>query len=100
MEENLANKHDIELIRRDMKEMETALRRDMKEMEARLEARMAGMEGRLEAKFVGLEAKFIGLEARIAEMETRLLVRLGAIFIGGITILGVLLGVLVALVKL
>jgi hypothetical protein len=35
------------------------------------------------------------VEAKITEMEIRLLVRLGAIMIGGITILGVL----IALVK-
>ncbi|MBF8273273.1 MAG: hypothetical protein HW380_2378, partial [Magnetococcales bacterium] len=36
MEERLATKLDIEVVRRDMKEMETGLKRDMKEMETGL----------------------------------------------------------------
>ncbi len=53
-----------------------ATKQDLREMEARLEARMAT------------------LEVKMAGMETRLLVRLGAITIGGITILGVLMKLL------
>ena len=39
------------------------------------------------------------VRADMAEMETRLMVRLGAITIGGITVLGVFLGALIALVQ-
>jgi deoxyribodipyrimidine photolyase-like uncharacterized protein len=78
-EQELATKQDIEL-----------LRHELREMEARLEARMAELEARLGASMAQLEA-------RMAERETRLLVRLGAITIGAVTILGVFLGALIAL---
>ncbi len=40
IESRLATKQDIELVRRDMKELETSLKRDMKEIEMRLTIRM------------------------------------------------------------
>ena len=43
IEGRLATKHDMELLRRDMKEMEINLRREIKEMELRLTLRMGGM---------------------------------------------------------
>ena len=52
------------------------------------------MEARLEARFSAFEVKMAALEVRMAEMETRLLVRLGAIMVGGIAILGVLMKLL------
>jgi hypothetical protein len=69
-------------------EHDIATKQDLRELEARLETKMAQMEARLEARMAQVEAK-------ITEMEIRLLVRPGAIMIGGITILGVL----IALVK-
>ena len=61
IDENLATKHDIELVRQDLKEMESRtevrlkeldakielLRRDMKELDARQEVRLKEMETRL-----------------------------------------------------
>jgi len=40
IESRLATKQDIELVRRDMKELETSLKRDIKEIEMRLTIRM------------------------------------------------------------
>ena len=40
IESRLATKQDIELVRRDMKELEASLKRDLKEMEMRLTIRM------------------------------------------------------------
>ena len=78
VEQDVASKQDIGI-----------LRSEMREMEARLEVRLAGMEARI-----------AGIEARLAEMETRLLIRLGAIVIGSTTILGAFMGILNALLRL
>jgi len=45
--ERLATKNDIRVLKRDMKEMETSLRRDMKEMETSLKQDIKEMELRL-----------------------------------------------------
>lgn len=43
VEQNLATKTDIELLRRDMKEMEASLRHEMKELESRITMRLGGL---------------------------------------------------------
>ncbi len=63
LEGDIATKQDIDLLRHEMRAMETRL------------------------------------EARLAEMETRLLVRLGTIVIGSMTILGAFMGILIALLR-
>ena len=43
VEQNLATKTDIELLRRDMKEFETGLRHELKELESRITMRLGGL---------------------------------------------------------
>ena len=43
VEQNLATKTDIELLRRDMKELETGLRHELKEIESRMTMRLGGL---------------------------------------------------------
>ncbi len=69
VEQNLATKTDIELLRRDMKELETGLRRDIKELE-------------------------IGLRHELKEIESRMTMRLGGLIVAGVGALAVLMRVL------
>ena len=50
--EELATKHDIDLVRRDTKEMEANLKRDMGEMETNLKHDIKELETRLEARLI------------------------------------------------
>ena len=43
VEQNLATKTDIELLRRDMKELEIGLRHELKEIESRMTMRLGGL---------------------------------------------------------
>ena len=69
IDERLATKHDIMLLKRDMKEMEASLKRDMKEMES-------------------------GLKRDMKEMEMRMTIKLGAITTTGIIIVAALIKLL------
>jgi phage shock protein A len=99
LEQDLATKQDVESLRLELKQDIALLRHELREMEARLEVKMAHLETRmaqLEARMAEMQSRW---EARSAQMETRLLVRLGTIVIGAITLLGVFLGALIALVQ-
>lgn len=43
IDERLATKHDIMLVKQDIKELETALKRDMKEMELRMTIKLGAI---------------------------------------------------------
>jgi predicted phage-related endonuclease len=73
IEENLATKQDIELIRRDMKELEASLRRDMKELETNLRRDMKELE--------------TNLRRDMKELELRLTVPLGVMLAAAIGII-------------
>ena len=65
LDNNLATKQDIELIHKDMKELEGSLQRDMKELEGSLQRDMK-------------------------ELEMRMIIRLGSIMTAGIAIVAAL----------
>ncbi|MBF8273264.1 MAG: hypothetical protein HW380_2369 [Magnetococcales bacterium] len=91
MEERLATKLDIEVVRRDMKEMETGLKRDMKELDAGLQAKMKEMETGLKRDMKELDAS---LQAKMREMELRLThnltLRLGGMMAASVVIVAAL----------
>ncbi|MBF0133492.1 MAG: DUF1640 domain-containing protein [Magnetococcales bacterium] len=84
-------KRDIENVRRDMKEMETGLKRDMKEMETGLKRDMKEMEVGLKRDMKELDAS---LQAKMKEMELRLThnltLRLGGMMAASIAIVAAL----------
>ena len=80
VEQNLATKTDIELLRRDMKELETGLRRDMKELETGLRRDIKELE--------------IGLRHELKEIESRMTMRLGGLIVAGVGALAVLMRIL------
>ncbi len=87
VEGNLASKHDIELVRRDMMEMESRtevrfkeldakielVRRDISESEGRTEVRLKELESRTEVRLKELDAKIELVRHESKEMESRLL---------------------------
>ena len=120
IESRLATKQDIELVRRDMKELEASLKRDMKELEASLKRDMKELEASLKRDMKGLEASLKGdmkgleaslkgdmkgLEASLKgdmkasdvslkrdmkEMEMRLTIRMGILIAASIAIVSTL----------
>jgi hypothetical protein len=60
VEQNLATKTDIELLRRDMKELETGLQRDMKELEMSLRRELKEFESRMTMRLGGLIVAGVG----------------------------------------
>jgi hypothetical protein len=52
VDSNLATKLDIELVRRDLKELEISGKRDLKELEMRLESRLRELELKFEGRFL------------------------------------------------
>jgi predicted phage-related endonuclease len=61
IEERIATKHDIELPRRDMKEMEIELKRDMKELELRLKHDLTIRMGTITAASIAIVATLVKL---------------------------------------
>ena len=101
MEERLATKLDIEVVRRDMKEMETGLKRDMKEMETGLKRDIEVVRRDMKEMETGLKRDMkemeTGLKRDMKEMELRLTHNL-TLRLGGMMAASV--AVVAALVKL
>jgi predicted phage-related endonuclease len=76
IESRLATKQDIELVRRDMKELEASLKRDMKELEVSLKGDM--------------KASDVSLKRDLKEMEMRLTIRMGILIAASIAIVATL----------
>ena len=76
IESRLATKQDIELVRRDMKELEASLKRDMKGLEASLKGDM--------------KASDVSLKRDMKEMEMRLTIRMGILIAASIAIVSTL----------
>ena len=85
VEENLATKldlkemegrllHEIELVRRDVKEMETRLQQE-------------------------IELLRRDVEISLKEMKTRITLRLGGLVVAGVTVLGAMIGVVIARIQ-
>ncbi len=68
IESRLATKEDIELVRRDMKELEVSLQRDMKELEASLKRDMKEIEMRLTIRMGTLIAASIAIVATLVKL--------------------------------
>jgi len=74
--EHLATKEDISLLRRDLKELEVTLKRDMKELEVTLKRDMKELE--------------VTLKRDMKELEMRLTIRLGAMLTVAIAVIATL----------
>jgi hypothetical protein len=68
VDSNIAAKQDIELIRRDMKELETAHKRDLKEPELKLEARIAETKAGVIQWCAGSVFASVGLYAALVKL--------------------------------
>ena len=68
IESRLATKQDIELVRRDMKELETSLKRDMKALDVSLKRDMKEMEMRLTIRMGILIAASIAIVATLVKL--------------------------------
>jgi predicted phage-related endonuclease len=87
VEENLATKRDIELVRRDVTELETSLRHDIAELETSLRRDMKELEVRLTQQ--------IELVRRDMEVIRRdIVIWLGGLIIASTTALGILMKLL------
>ncbi len=73
VDQNLATKQDIELLRRDLKEMENQTEVRLKEMESRTEVRLKEMESRTEVRLKELDAKIelVRHEIELVRRETK-----------------------------
>jgi hypothetical protein len=80
VEQNFATKTDIELLRRDIKELEAGLQRDIKELEAGLQRDIKELEA--------------GLRHEMKELESRITMRLGGLIVAGVGALAVLIRIL------
>ena len=112
VDENLATKYDIELVRRDVKELEVALRNDLKGSEVALRSDLKEMEVALRNDLKGSE---VALRSNIKELEValrheielvrqeielvrreikqaegRITIRLGALIVAGVVVLAAL----------
>ncbi len=65
----IATKLDLELLQRDMKEIEANLKRDMKEMDTKLVARISEVEANLKRDMKEMDTRLV---ARISEVEANL----------------------------
>ena len=97
IEDQLATKHDIELLRLDMKELETklrleieSLRRDMKEMETKLRLEIESIRREIELLRRDMKEMDTGLRHDMKEMEYRLTIRLGLMLAGAIAVVAAL----------
>ena len=68
IESRLATKQDIELVRRDMKELEASLKRDMKALDVSLKRDMKEMEMRLTIRMGILIAASIAIVATLVKL--------------------------------
>ena len=68
IESRLATKQDIELVRRDMKELETSLKRDMKASDVSLKRDLKEMEMRLTIRMGILIAASIAIVATLVKL--------------------------------
>ena len=68
IESRLATKQDIELVRRDMKELETSLKRDMKALDVSLKRDIKEMEMRLTIRMGILIAASIAIVATLVKL--------------------------------
>ena len=98
-------------VKTQMAEMQTQIAQQMAQLETRMEARLAGMETQLETRLAGMDTR---LETRLAGMDTRLETRMAAmdterarmetrltrLFLGavagGVTVIGILIGIVQA----
>ena len=87
IESRLATKQDIELVRRDMKELEASLKRDMKELEGSLKRDMKELEASLKRD---MKASDVSLKRDMKEMEMRLTIRMGILIAASIAIVSTL----------
>ena len=105
VDENLATKYDIELVRRDVKELEVALRNDLKGSEVALRSDLKEMEvalrNDLKEMEVGLRHEIELLRREVAEVDSRLrqaikqsegrvTIRLGTLIVAGVVVLAAL----------
>ena len=101
VDENLATKYDIELVRRDVKELEVALRNDLKGSEVALRNDLKGSEVALrndlkemevalrhEIELVRQDIELVRRE--IKQAEGRITIRLGALIVAGVVVLAAL----------
>jgi len=68
IESRLATKQDIELVRRDMKELETSLKRDMKALDVSLKRDIKEIEMRLTIRMGILIAASIAIVATLVKL--------------------------------
>ena len=94
IDERLATKHDIMLLKHDIKELEVVLKhdiaevkRDIKEMESSLKRDMKEMESNLKRDVKELDNAH---KSDMKEMELRMTIKLGAITTSGIIIVAAL----------
>ncbi|MCH8844776.1 MAG: hypothetical protein IID61_17585 [SAR324 cluster bacterium] len=86
--------HKIELVRRDMKEMDTGLRRDMKEMESRTEVRLKELDAKIELSRRDTREMETRLMLKMELMRRETIIWLGGMIVVATATLGVLMKVL------
>ncbi|RIK08007.1 MAG: hypothetical protein DCC49_09480 [Acidobacteria bacterium] len=92
----IATKHDLELVRVDVKSELIAFRVETGDRFSRIESRMAGFESRM----AGFEERMAGFEARMAAFEERLNSLIPKLIITTISVSTAMAGLIFAAVKL
>jgi hypothetical protein len=87
LDERVTTKHDLQLLQRDMVEMDANLRRDIKEIEANLKRDIKEIEANLKRDIKEME---LVLRGEIEQLQLKLTIRLGAILTAGLVILATL----------
>ncbi|MBF0140525.1 MAG: DUF1640 domain-containing protein [Magnetococcales bacterium] len=92
VEERLATKQDMHALKRDLADVEANLRKDMASIESNLRKDMASIESNLKRDIKELESNLkrdikeldTKTETRFKELELRMVIKMGAMILGGI----------------